>query len=129
MNRLSIHVSGESDIAEVVRQARSEASRAGFSKSGSYYLATVASELASNLFIHAGGGVFEIVDILQPSGLELSTIDDGPGIANVEQAMQEGFSTTGSLGCGLPGIKRLTDELEISARPGGGTVVRARKWL
>ena len=67
-------------------------------------MATVASELAANLFIHAGGGVFEISNLTEPSGLELMTVDDGPGIADVELALDEGFSTAGSLGCGLPGV-------------------------
>lgn len=92
-------------------------------------MATVASELAANLYIHAGGGVFEMINLTEPDGLEVMTVDDGPGIPDVEQALEEGFSTAGGLGCGLPGVKRLMDELLIAPRPGGGTIVKARKWL
>lgn len=127
MTLLRITINSESDIAEAARQARAIASRSGFSKSASYYMATVASELASNVFIHAGGGMFEISET--GAGLELTTVDDGPGIADIALALQEGYSTAGGLGCGLPGVQRLMDELTITPRSGGGTVVKARKWL
>lgn len=129
MTLLCINISGESDIAEAARQARQIAKNLGFTTTSSHYVATVASELAANLFIHAGGGVFEIENLVEPTGLELATVDDGPGIADVEQALEEGYSTAGGLGCGLPGVKRLMDELQITPRPGGGTIVKARKWL
>lgn len=129
MTSLCINISGESDIAEAARQARQLAAKLGFSKPYTHYVATAASELAANLFIHAGGGVFEIANLNDPDGLELATVDDGPGIADVEQALEEGYSTAGGLGCGLPGVKRLMDELQITSRPGGGTIVKARKWL
>ncbi len=61
-------------------------------------------------------------------GLELSFIDHGPGIPDVALAMQEGYSTSGGLGMGLPGSKRLMDELNIQSEPGKGTVVVVRKW-
>lgn len=129
MSILRINVSSESDIAEAARQARFTAVSLGFKPVLSHYVATAASELAANLFIHAGGGVFEIASLDEPTGLELATVDDGPGIADVKKALEEGYSTAGGLGCGLPGVKRLMDELDITPRPGGGTIVKARKWL
>lgn len=129
MSLLCINISGESDIAEAARQARQIARNLGFTITGSHYVATVASELAANLYIHAGGGVFEMINLTEPAGLEVTTVDDGPGIPDVKQALEEGFSTAGGLGCGLPGVKRLMDELLIAPRPGGGTIVKARKWL
>jgi serine/threonine-protein kinase RsbT len=62
-------------------------------------------------------------------GLELQFMDQGPGIPDVHLAMQDGFSSSGGLGLGLPGAKRLMDEMEIQSEPGKGTVVTVRKWL
>jgi len=129
MARVCLHVAGESDIAEAARQARRAAQGLGFSTVQSHYIATAASELAANLYVHAGGGLLEVSQLPECSGLELRTTDYGPGIADVDKALQEGFSTAGSLGCGLPGVQRLMDELDIDSRLGEGTVVRARKWL
>jgi serine/threonine-protein kinase RsbT len=55
-------------------------------------------------------------------------VDQGPGIANLDQAMQNGYSSSGSLGLGLPGAKRMMDEFEIASEPGKGTTVRMKKW-
>ena len=128
MNEVHIQVSGESDIAEAARCARRFARSIGLGKVQAHYVATAASELATNLLVHAGGGRFEVRVLPGRPGIELQAIDYGPGIADLEQAMQEGFSTTGSLGCGLPGVKRLMDEMDIESRIGQGTSVRARKW-
>jgi serine/threonine-protein kinase RsbT len=128
MNEIAFQVTGESDIAEAARCARRFARFIGLGAVQAHYVATAASELAANLLVHAGGGRFEVRVLPGRPGLELQAIDYGPGIANLEQAMQEGFSTAGSLGCGLPGVKRLMDEMEIDTRLGQGTSVRARKW-
>ncbi len=119
----------EADIAEAVRQTRRRAQTLGFSLITANYIATAASELANNLFFHGGGGTFRVKSLERRPGVELETIDTGPGIADIDQAMQEGFSTAGGLGCGLPGVKRLMDELVIDSQVGVGTQVRARKWL
>jgi serine/threonine-protein kinase RsbT len=126
---LAIAVVGESDIAEAARQARTMALVVGFAKVPAHYIATAASELAANLWIHAGGGVLEVRSLAARPGLELVATDRGPGIADVALAMREGYSTAGGLGCGLSGVQRLMDELEIDTQPGRGTVVQARKWL
>lgn len=96
MNMLRIVISGESEIAEAARQARHSANTMGFSKPCTHYVATVASELAASLYSHAGGGVFEIAKLADPEGLELTTVDDGPGIADVDLALKVGFSTAES---------------------------------
>lgn len=126
---LRIVVTEEVDIAEAARRARWLAEAIGFDTVQTSYVATAASELAANLFIHAGGGVFEARRLMPEPGLELLTVDRGPGIADIGKALQEGYSTAGGLGCGLPGVQRLMDDLEITSRPGQETVVRARKWL
>lgn len=129
MNKLFVHVSSESDIAEAARQSRQIALALGFAKVQAHYIATAASELAANLFIHANGGTFEALALTDRPGLELVASDHGPGIADIEKALQDGYSTAGGLGCGLPGVQRLMDEMDIDSKLGYGTVVRARKWL
>lgn len=133
MTKVCIHVVGESDIAEATRLSRMGAFALGFANVQSHYIATAASELATNLLIHAGGGVFEMMeltpDVADCPGLEMVASDRGPGIADIGLALQEGYSTASGLGCGLSGVQRLMDELEIDSRVGVGTVVRARKWL
>lgn len=101
---------------------------AGFNKNDSYYVATAASELAANMYFHAGGGLFEAHIIGNYRGVEIVATDHGPGIDDINQAMYDGFSTTGSLGCGLPGAQRLMDEMEVTTKSGCGTSVVARKW-
>ena len=89
-------------------------------------MATAAAELALNILLHGGGGRLE-VQMLE-RGIELLAIDDGPGIADVALAMREGYSSIGSLGCGLAGVARMMDTVTIDTVPGKGTRVRACKW-
>ena len=83
MSTKAIYVSNESDVAEAVRQAMKAAVEIGFGTVQSHYIATAASELAANLLIHAGGGVLTLLQLVEPSGIELMTIDGGPGIADI----------------------------------------------
>ena len=128
MTQFPVQVTTESDIAVAARHARQMARAAGFDKVKVSYVATAASELAANLYFHGGGGLFEARLLTDPPGLELLAIDTGPGIADLALAMLDGYSTTGSLGYGLPGVKRLMDDVEIDSQPNRGTTVRARKW-
>lgn len=128
MNEISVAIVDECDIAQAARGARNVAELAGFNKNDSYYVATAASELAANMYFHAGGGLFEVHIIDSHRGVELVATDHGPGINDINQAMCDGFSTTGSLGCGLPGARRLMDEMEVTTKLGCGTSVVARKW-
>ncbi len=123
-----IEVHSESDISCAVRGVRHKAQQLNFNAITVYYLATVASELATNLYFHAGGGEFQILTLQSGMGIAMITRDQGPGIRDINQAMEEGFSTGGGLGCGLPGIKRLMDNLSIVSIPGVETIVRAEKW-
>ncbi len=94
-------------------------------------MATAISELARNIVLYARSGEIQVQGTEQPhrKGIVIVARDDGPGIANVRQAIQDGFSTSGGLGLGLPGVRRLMDEFEIVTNPGYGTKVTARKWL
>jgi serine/threonine-protein kinase RsbT len=126
-------IGSEPDIMAASRQARLLAERLGFSRSSAYHVATAASELANNLLTHAGGGLLS-ANVLDDNtgcgrlGLELLAEDEGPGIADAELALTEGYSTGSGLGCGLPGVKRLMDDFSLESRHGGGTRIRAVKW-
>jgi serine/threonine-protein kinase RsbT len=93
-------------------------------------IVTAASELARNTLLHGGGGraVLEIVTDGVRRGLRLAFEDKGPGIADIQLAMKDGYSTGGGLGLGLSGAKRLSNEFAISSTPGGGTTVVITRW-
>ena len=91
---------------------------------------TAASELARNTLVHGGGGWAQIVveDRNGRRGLRLIFEDQGPGIADIDKALQDGFTTGSGLGLGLGGAKRLSNDFEIRSRPGEGTRVTITRW-
>ena len=93
-------------------------------------IATAISELARNILTYAGEGEIEVAveEVGGRRGLLIVARDEGPGIADISLALQDGYSTSRSLGIGLPGVRRLMDEFEVISEPGSGTVVRALKW-
>ena len=121
----------ESDIVTARRFVRAAAVALGFGIIDVTRIVTAASELTRNIYHYAGSGVMRWHALSQGGrqGLELVFEDQGPGIADVAQAMEAGFSTGKGLGLGLPGAKRLMDEMTIESRLGQGTAVRVRKWL
>ena len=129
----SARVAGEEGIVAARQQAREAAKGLGFGLVDQSRIATAVSELTRNVVRYATGGQGEVlIRKLEPSakgiGIEVIVRDDGPGIANVEQALREGFSTGIGLGMGLPGTRRLVDEMAIDSAPGRGTTVTIRKW-
>jgi serine/threonine-protein kinase RsbT len=102
----------------------------GFSLVEQTKLVTAASELARNTLIHGGGGALrlEMIGNSLRQGLRLTFTDQGPGIADVEQALRDGYSTADGLGLGLGGSRRLVNEFEIESRLGQGTRVTVIKW-
>ena len=115
----------------VVRQAvRKHAVEMGFSLVEQTKLVTAASELARNTIQHGGGGhvVLEVVSDGIRRGLRLVFEDKGPGIADIQLAMKDGYTTAGGLGLGLSGAKRLSNEFAISSTPGSGTRVVITRW-
>jgi serine/threonine-protein kinase RsbT len=104
---------------------------AGFSGSDLTLIATAISELARNIIVYAVRGEI-ILDITSESGrtgIVVIAQDDGPGIPDIEQAMQDGYSTGNSLGLGLPGARRLMDEFNIKSTVGKGTTIIMKKWV
>lgn len=117
-------------IVEARQQGRVLANHAGFGVTDLAIIATAVSELARNVLRYAARGevLVRVLEDGQRRGILIVASDEGPGISNVSQALQDGFSTSGSLGLGLPGVKRLMDEFEVSSTVGRGTVVIAKKW-
>lgn len=118
------------DIVIARTAARDVAKQLGFGPIDQARIATAVSELARNSFLYAGGGVVH-VRLLQQSGrigIEIFCADEGPGIADLEQVMQDGYSTSRGMGMGLPGAKRLMDEFDLQSGEGVGTQVTCRKW-
>lgn len=123
-----MRITRESDIAAASRLARQTAVALGFRKVEVYSIAIAASELACNTLVHGGGGWFALRALAGPQGLALLATDEGPGIEDVALALREGYSSIGSLGCGLSGVQRLMDQLEIVSSPGCGARIQACKW-
>ena len=120
----------EQDVVPFRNRVREFATKIGMSVVNQTKLITAASELVRNMLKYASGGkvILEIVSKNAQSGVRLTFVDEGPGIADVQQAMQDGYSTGRSLGLGLPGAKRLVNEFSISSTPGQGTTVTVIHW-
>jgi serine/threonine-protein kinase RsbT len=112
------------------QEGRALATKLGFSSVDATFIATAISELARNILAYARKGEIMLRAIHGSSrqGILVVASDDGPGIHDIPQALRDGFSTSGSLGLGLPGVRRLMDEFEIKSRPGRGTTVSVKKW-
>ena len=119
-----------SDILLIRQLVRECATELGFSVLDQTKLLTAASELGRNTLIHGGGGTMLLETFVKNDrrGLRLTFEDKGPGIADLEQAMTDGFTTKGGMGLGLGGSKRLVNEFEVVSRVGEGTRVTATRW-
>jgi serine/threonine-protein kinase RsbT len=126
-----VQILEERDIAMARRAVRDLAGKLGFGITETARIVTAASELSRNVHKYAGNGVMQwrAIENGDACGLELRFVDHGPGIADVDQALREGHSTGGGLGMGLPGARRLMDEMEIHSVLTQGTTVMVRKWL
>jgi serine/threonine-protein kinase RsbT len=120
----------DADIVMVRQRVRERVTELGFTLVDQTKVVTAASELARNALTHGGGGSMhmETLERVGRRGIQLVFEDQGPGIRDVEQAMQPGFSTGTGLGLGLSGSRRLVDEFLIETRVGAGTRVTAIKW-
>jgi serine/threonine-protein kinase RsbT len=126
----TLPVTASEHVVQVRQAVRQRALELGFSLVDQTKIVTAASELARNTLQHGGGGraTIEVVADGARRGLRLGFEDDGPGIADIAQAMKDGFSTGGGLGLGLSGAKRLSNEFSISSSPGEGTRVFITRW-
>jgi serine/threonine-protein kinase RsbT len=126
----SVAIKTESDIVLARRAVREAAQALGFGATDTTRIVTAASELARNIFKYAGEGsmVVRPLEGEGRTGIELQFTDRGPGIPSIPQALEMGYSTSGGLGMGLPGAKRLMDEMDIQSAVGRGTAVTVKKW-
>ena len=125
-----IRIDSDLDIVTARQRGRDLAQRVGFSSSDLTLIATAISELTRNILLYAKHGELSLgIDENDGHrGLVVVARDRGPGIPDVARAVEVGYSTSGSLGLGLPGVKRLMDEFEIDSKVGRGTTVTAKKW-
>jgi serine/threonine-protein kinase RsbT len=125
-----VTINSDQDIVTARQRGRALAADLGFSATDSILIATAISELARNIVSYARKGEIALKAIHGSSrhGILVVASDEGPGIPDVFQAMRDGFSTSGSLGLGLPGVRRLMDEFQIASQPGRGTTVTVKKW-
>lgn len=126
--KLPVHV--PPDIVRVRQVVRAWAVEIGLSLVDQTKIVTAASELARNTVTYGGGGTVELESITDGGrrGLRLTFLDHGPGIADIKQALTDGFTTGTGLGLGLGGARRLSNEFEIRSQPGTGTTVRITRW-
>ncbi len=131
IHEVTVGVSSTIDIVTARQSGRELAMKLGFSGAEVTLIAAAISELARNILDHAKQGevLLEPVQHGNHRGLQVIARDEGPGIPDIAQAMQYGFSTRRGLGVGLPGAKWLMDDFEIESKVGKGTKVTMRKWL
>jgi serine/threonine-protein kinase RsbT len=130
-DEIRVAISSDIDIVYARQKGRELASRLGFSSSELALIATAISELARNIVRYAGQGmiIIKLVERGEKHGVHIVSTDNGPGIKNIALAMQDGYSTSGGLGLGLPGVRRLMDDFEVASKNGEGTTVTIKKWL
>ena len=128
---LSVAIRSEMDVKRIVLEATQYSRDAGFDETLSRLVATAVSELARNILKYASSGEIRMRRVAgsRGRGVEIEAVDRGPGIANPEEAMRDNFSTGGTLGLGLPGVRRMMDEFSLESTPGEGTRVTALKWM
>jgi serine/threonine-protein kinase RsbT len=128
--RIKVEITGDIDVIQARQAGRALASNLGFSSSDLVVVPTAISELARNILRYAGRGEITIEAVRgRRTGIKVVATDSGPGIADIALALQDGYSSSGSLGLGLPGVRRLADEFAIRSERGAGTVVQMIKWL
>ena len=130
---VTISISGEEGIVAARQTARDVARKLGFGMVDQSRIATAVSELARNVVRYADQGRGEAIvrEVHAPdhsTGIEIIVRDNGPGIVDVQRALQDGYTSGNGLGIGLPGARRLMDEFAIDSTPGVGTAVTIRKW-
>jgi serine/threonine-protein kinase RsbT len=125
-----IPLRADEDVVRMRQAVRECLVSIGFSLIDQTKMITAASELGRNTLRYGGGGEAHIHKVIDGSrrGVTLSFIDQGPGIADVELALTDGYTTGNGMGLGLSGARRLADEFELDTAPGAGTTVRISKW-
>jgi serine/threonine-protein kinase RsbT len=129
-DEVRVPITTDADLVTARAEARAMAERLGFPRPDPTLIATAISEIARNIVVHVGRGeiVLEPFADADRYGVVVTARDEGPGIRDVEAALQDDYSGRGGLGLGLAGARRLMDDFEVSSDPDTGTTVTMRKW-
>ncbi|MEK4387579.1 anti-sigma regulatory factor [Solibacillus sp. FSL W7-1464] len=127
----TVEIVTEWDIVAARQLGRNEAKAIGFGAVDQARITTAISELARNIYLYARTGEITIERISNEEkvGLRIIAADKGPGISDLKKVMEDGYSTSGGLGAGLPGVKRLMDTMDIQSNVGVGTTIVIEKWV
>ena len=131
MDEIEVAVATSNDVILARQQSRQLAEKLGFNGTDVTLIATAVSEVARNIVEHAGKGTIRLAIVRAGGrdGLQVVATDEGPGIEDVALALRDGYSTSGAMGLGLPGARRLMNELTVESSPGRGTTVTMCRWL
>ncbi|MBU9723803.1 MULTISPECIES: anti-sigma regulatory factor [Bacillaceae] len=126
-----VEITSEWGIVAARQAGRKLAREVGFGSVDQARITTAISELARNIYLYANKGQIKIEELADAGkrGIKITAVDNGPGIKDVRRVMEDGFTTSGGLGAGLPGVKRLMDEFIIDSELNNGTKISAIKWL
>lgn len=127
---ITVSITVDADIVTARQEGRALANQIGFSGSDQVLIATAISEAARNILQYARSGeiVLNRIQNGEKAGIQVIARDQGPGIKDIRRVMEDGYSSSGGLGLGLPGIKRLMSEMDVQSTPGKGTTITFRKW-
>jgi len=130
VSELRLPVAADTDVIAARQQGKQLAAECGFSVGDQTVIAVAISEVARNIVRYAQRGeiVLRTTNHSNRTGIVVVARDQGPGIGDITMAMQDGYSTSGGLGLGLPGARRLMDDFEIESEVGKGTTVTMKKW-
>ncbi|MCM3121866.1 MULTISPECIES: anti-sigma regulatory factor [Bacillaceae] len=125
-----ININNEFDIVLARQKGREVSKELQFGGVDQARITTAISELARNIYLYAGSGqiTIQVLNENGRKGIQITAADNGPGINDIRMVLQDGFSTSGGLGAGLPGVKRLMDSFDIDSMPGSGTKITITKW-
>jgi len=126
-----VSIRSDVDIVLARQRGRAMAGTIGFGATDATLIATAISELARNIVMYAQKGevMMRSVETPHSKGILIVARDNGPGIRSIQDVLRDGYSTSGGLGLGLPGVRRLMDEFAIESEPRRGTTVTVKKWL
>lgn len=129
-HEVRVPITSDADLVPARAQGRVLARALGFSQTDATLIATAISEIARNIVVHAGRGEIVMSPIYESHryGLVIVASDAGPGIPEIDVALEGGHTSMGSLGLGLPGARRLMDEFQVETDAGKGTTVTMTKW-
>ena len=130
VHEIRVSVKSDTDVIVACQKGRALAARLGFSSDDQVVVVIAISEVARNIVRYAQTGEIILAPVRQEDrhGVVVTARDEGPGIPDIEQALQDGYSTGGGLGLGLSGAKRLMDEFKITSQVGKGTMIEMIKW-